>query len=315
MQLSDGLKRAENMKHGIVSLAGGLLLVASLLAAGRAEAVDYNVSDQVSCESFLSAIGATGSWSGLDLCVINGGTLAATDRLFVSGPIAIRVQTGLFTNLGEIEINCSAPGRGYYGAGTFVNKGTFHILAADNPNNYGTITNEGTFITAVSMYNGGTFTNACGATVTGTITNIPVVYLCLDPAYPFTTDDRKCQDAIARVGGKYFSARHKALSKCRSDLMKGTAIFEDEMKTTPVTESFECKNEFNTAAGITKARQKVRDGLDKKCTDAILGTLQACGATIDALSDATGSNGCLIDSVEGNVDDLFADEYGYGVQP
>jgi hypothetical protein len=126
-----------------------------------------------------------------------------------------------------------------------------------------------------------------------------------------STDDRKCQEAIAKAGSQYFASRHKALSKCRSSLMKGKSIFEDGAQTIPVTKGGDCANEFTTAAKIASARQKARDGLADKCTDAILGTLRACDSTVGGLADATGSSGCLIESVDQNVDDLIADEYGY----
>ena len=93
--------------------------------------------------------------------------------------------------------------------------------------------------------------------------------------------------------------------------MKGTALFEDKAKTLSVTSATECATEYKAAGKIAKARQKVRDGLEKTCTDAILGTLRACAPTIDGLADATGATGCLIQSVEKQVGGLTASEYGY----
>lgn len=132
-----------------------------------------------------------------------------------------------------------------------------------------------------------------------------------EPVYPVSADAKKCQDSVAKLGGKYFADRHKALADCRGALLKGTALFEDKAKTLPVTYATECATEYKAAGKITKARQKVRDGLEKACTDAILDTLSACGSTIDALADATGATGCLIESVDRQVGGLTASEYGY----
>ena len=132
-----------------------------------------------------------------------------------------------------------------------------------------------------------------------------------EPLYPVSADAKKCQDAVAKLGSKYFADRHKALADCRGALMKGTALFEDKAKTLPVTSATECATEYKAAGTIAKARQKVRDGLEKTCTDAILGTLRACAPTIDGLADATGATGCLIQSVEKQVGGLTASEYGY----
>ncbi len=132
-----------------------------------------------------------------------------------------------------------------------------------------------------------------------------------EPGYPFAADAKRCQDSVAKIGGKYFADRHKALAGCRGLLMKGQPLFEDKAKTLPVTKGRECASELTAAGKIAKARQKVRDGLASSCTDAILGTLNACGSTIDELADATGATGCLIESVDQKVGVLIFDEYGY----
>ena len=133
----------------------------------------------------------------------------------------------------------------------------------------------------------------------------------LDPSYPVAVATKKCQDSLAKIGGKYFADRHKALVGCRGLLLKGQALFEDKAKTLPVTIGLECASEYTAAGKIAKARQKVRSDLESKCTDAIVGTLNACGFTIDGLADATGATGCLIESVDQKVGLLIFDEYGY----
>jgi hypothetical protein len=127
---------------------------------------------------------------------------------------------------------------------------------------------------------------------------------------PLATADRKCQDTIGKVGGKYLAARHGALTRCYGALLGGKEIFEDQSKTIPVTAATDCPNEFKTARKIAKARQALRNGLQKKCTDAILNTLSACAQTVDGLADATGSSGCLVDLIDAQVDRLLVDEYG-----
>jgi hypothetical protein len=129
--------------------------------------------------------------------------------------------------------------------------------------------------------------------------------------YPLPADVRKCQETIAKVGFDYFAQRYKLLSKCRSSLMKGKAVFEDQLGITAVTEASGCPNEFKTAAKIAKAREKARLLVAKKCTDATLSDLASCGRTVDELIDSGLSSGCLIESVDDNVERVFADGFGY----
>jgi hypothetical protein len=153
---------------------------------------DYVVKDQASCEAFLVGIGAPEEdfkWAG-ELCYVFGGTLPETDRLFIQGVAGLRPQSGTFTNRGEISISATGSGAGFYGAGTFVNEGTVHIVSADQPRNFATIRNSGTFTTEVDFYNNGTFTNDCGATIDGAIvgsnpvTKTPNEFPCGEAADP-----------------------------------------------------------------------------------------------------------------------------------
>lgn len=130
-------------------------------------------------------------------------------------------------------------------------------------------------------------------------------------AFPFDSDEQKCADAIGKAGASYFAARQKALQGCRSALMKGTPLFEDKAKTTPVEFPSRCPHEFKSDSKITKARLKARSTLDKKCSDAVVAALPTCGATLDAVVDATGATGCLIESIDGSVDDVLFDEFGF----
>ena len=127
---------------------------------------------------------------------------------------------------------------------------------------------------------------------------------------PLPTDDQKCQGAIAKVGGKYLATRHAALAQCYGALLGGKEIFEDGAKTIPVKAAPHCPDELKTAAKVAKARQALRSGLEKKCTDAILARLFACAETVDGLANAAGTSGCLVDSIDAQVGGLLLGEYG-----
>lgn len=128
---------------------------------------------------------------------------------------------------------------------------------------------------------------------------------------PFPIEDRKCQDTIGKAGGKYLAARHAALTRCYAALLAGKPIFEDPGHTVPITDPANCPDELKTSAKIDQARKALRLGLQKKCTDAILGGLSACASTLDGLVDPTGSGGCLVQSIDARVSELLVDEYGF----
>ncbi|MDZ7792106.1 MAG: IPTL-CTERM sorting domain-containing protein [Xanthomonadales bacterium] len=155
----------------LMILAAGLTLF-----AGQAKAADYTVSDEASCLSFASAIGTTAGWNSSEFCTVIGGTLAAADSVTFSGSVVFRPQSDPFTNLGTITIDSS--GRGFYGASLLTNEGTFDIVAASDPENYSDIVNEGVFRTVPAFENYGSFTNACGATIEGTILGNAVIDEC-----------------------------------------------------------------------------------------------------------------------------------------
>jgi len=149
-------------------------------ATPGAEAANYIVTDQTSFNAFLAGVGGTGTWSSFSSTgSVTSGTLPAGSTATFAGATTLRPQTGTFTNDGTITINST--GRGFYGAGTFVNQGSMQILAADNPENYTSIVNSGSFSTAITFGNYGTFTNLCGGTVTGTIIGTAPVQNC--PTY------------------------------------------------------------------------------------------------------------------------------------
>jgi cysteine-rich repeat protein len=112
-----------------------------------------------------------------------------------------------------------------------------------------------------------------------------------------------CQDAVAKAGLGYATARLKAIQKCRSLVNAG--------KLTNALEA--CPAETKTAAAIAKAGMKARTavagGRKPKCTDALLGVLGTCADGVDALVAPNGTSGCLLTSHD--ADDLLDAEYGY----
>lgn len=127
---------------------------------------------------------------------------------------------------------------------------------------------------------------------------------------PLPIEDRKCQDAIGKAGGKYFAARHGAIAGCYAALLAGKPIFEDPGHSVPITDPANCTDELKTAAKIDKGRRALRLAVEKKCSDTILDRLIACSQTVDGLVDPSGASGCLVLSIDAAVSDLLVDEYG-----
>lgn len=130
------------------------------------------------------------------------------------------------------------------------------------------------------------------------------------PPAPLPIEDRKCQDAIGKAGGKYFAARHGAIAGCYAALLAGKPIFEDPGHSVPITDPANCTDELKTAAKIDKGRRALRLAVEKKCSDTILDRLIACSQTVDGLVDPSGASGCLVLSIDAAVSDLLVDEYG-----
>jgi hypothetical protein len=130
-------------------------------------------------------------------------------------------------------------------------------------------------------------------------------------AFPLAADAAKCAGAVGKAGTAYFTARHKALYACRTALTKGTALFADKAKTVPIVVGDECAAELKAASKIAKARTKLRGTLAKKCSDAALASVPACAATVDGLADPTAQSGCLLESVDFNVEEMVRAEFGF----
>jgi hypothetical protein len=179
----------------------GLALLCSIaVAPQRAQAASYVVNDAASFNAFLTAIGGTGTWSDGFAAYVSSGTLPAGSTLtFTSATTPFRPQQpGGFTNNGTVIINST--GYGFYNAGDFVNNGTLHIVNANPPQNYSTLENSGQFITDVPFYNGNTFINHCGGTVTGTITGNAVTSDCAGASY-VVSDAASFYAFLTAIGG------------------------------------------------------------------------------------------------------------------
>jgi len=120
----------------------------------------------------------------------------------------------------------------------------------------------------------------------------------------------KCQEAIAKAGGKYAQTRLKHLQKCRNLMDRGIALFQDKDKTVAVTDRAECPSEFRTAGKLAKAGEKARKLVAAGCTDTLAGALATCGDTVDEVVSSDGTSGCLIETHDAGVDALLTAQYG-----
>jgi cysteine-rich repeat protein len=120
----------------------------------------------------------------------------------------------------------------------------------------------------------------------------------------------KCQEAIGRAGKSYTATRLASLQKCRDRLNTGATLFQDSTKTVAIADRTECPSERKAARRIANGRQKARRQIAAKCTDALVGALDACGETIDEIVSSDGETGCLIDTHDAAVDSLLTAQYG-----
>jgi cysteine-rich repeat protein len=126
------------------------------------------------------------------------------------------------------------------------------------------------------------------------------------PTCAFEPAAAACRSVIAKSGSRYAAVRLKALLKCKSLLAAG--------KTLSVDDPAECASETGAAKSIAKAalqaRSGIADGRNPKCTDTLVGALDACAETVDGLIDAVATSGCLLATHDTAVDELL-EAYGY----
>ena len=130
-------------------------------------------------------------------------------------------------------------------------------------------------------------------------------------AFPVPAAAAKCSTAVGKAGAAYYAARHKALHACRTAFTKGIDLFTDKAKTNRMLLASGCATEFKTSTRIAKARNKLRAVLAKKCSDAVLATIPACAASVDLLVDPGAATGCLLETVDFNVEELINAEFGF----
>lgn len=140
------------------------------------------------------------------------------------------------------------------------------------------------------------------------------------PGCALDRETRSCQEAIAKVGRKYFETRLQALQDCRNKLNQGRSLaFANG---SALTDPADCAAEGRGALKIASAAAKARDGIARagrpKCTDVIVARLGACAVTVDALVAPGGAGGCLLAAADNAVDAILDDEYGIpltGMEP
>lgn len=120
---------------------------------------------------------------------------------------------------------------------------------------------------------------------------------------------RRCQSAIAALGGKYAGAREKGLLACRAKLLAGAALWRDAGRTLPVRGAADCAAESVTAGKFAAAGAALRARLESTggCTDLAVAALDgACASALDGLASPAGDAGCLVLGHAAAVDALLA---------
>jgi len=133
------------------------------------------------------------------------------------------------------------------------------------------------------------------------------------PACPMETDLRKCQEAIAKSGRRYYETQFKGIQKCRSDLNKGKTVYYDQAGTMPLAGPTDCDQEYRSASRTMRAALSAREAISEKCSDTLTADLSACSATVDGLVSSNAMTGCLLTTHAAATGVLIDDEYGSGL--
>lgn len=128
---------------------------------------------------------------------------------------------------------------------------------------------------------------------------------------PLSGAAAKCAAALGKAGAAYSAARHKALHACRSAFAKGASLFVDEAKTTPMLLPAECEAERKASKRIAKARRKLRRSVAKKCSDEVLAAIPSCAPSVDAVVAPAADAGCLLETVDFNIEKIVRAEFGF----
>jgi len=135
-------------------------------------------------------------------------------------------------------------------------------------------------------------------------------------AVPLEQEALLCQKAIGKAIGKLSSTFFKLQSKCRDAFLKGKPLYQDEGGTIPVTTQRQCVAEYKSAAKFVKAGEKARKTIanpnNPTCTDALVGQLHTCAASVDGLLAADGQSGCLLSAAVNAAGFFLIDQGAYG---
>lgn len=131
-----------------------------------------------------------------------------------------------------------------------------------------------------------------------------------DPVPAGETALRRCQESIAKGGGKYAHAAIGALQNCRNQMNRGRQLFADKAKTLRILDPASCAGEVRTAAKLTRASGQLRKVVSKSCDDASVGALAStCATAVDGLVTPAGDAGCLIEGHDAQVATLLEAQY------
>jgi len=86
-------------------------------------------------------------------------------------------------------------------------------------------------------------------------------------------------------------------------------LFFDEARTQPLTDPYDCADEFRTARRVLKKGVAWRKHVQNSCNDTLLGSLSACATTVDGLVNPTGDGGCLIEGHAAAVEAMIEAQY------
>lgn len=120
---------------------------------------------------------------------------------------------------------------------------------------------------------------------------------------------RKCQEAIAKLAGKYADAREKSVASCRKKLLGGGALWFDDERTLPLFDPADCGSEAGAVRKLAAAGSSLRSKAESSggCSDAALASLAtACATTLDGLATPAGDAGCIVTGHDAAVDALLA---------
>lgn len=114
-----------------------------------------------------------------------------------------------------------------------------------------------------------------------------------------------CQSMIAGFSGGYTNAVLTSFLACRTNLIWNRKVFYDQARTQRLRDPADCPLEFRTGVREVNAAIYAHQQIANYCTDAQVGSLGLCAATLDGLIAPDGSGGCLVTSLTEQVNALI----------